>query len=227
MVEGIDDVPSVLVIDDESELSEALMSVLRSHGFAPDAAATLARGREQLDQADLVLLDLGLPDGDGLTVCREFSDRVPVIVISARNDEVDRILALEMGADDYLGKPFSSRELVARCRAVLRRSTNRSSRSTLDVADLQIDWAAYEVRRGGEPLSFTAKEFELLAVLAAHAGEVLRRSRLAVEVWGTDLGFVSRTLEVHVSSLRAKLGPGPDGGDYITTVRGIGYRMRR
>ena len=221
----VEDCVRVLVVDDEPELAHAVAGALGRYGFEAVCVGTLAEGRTCLGTVGLVLLDLGLPDGDGLTVCAEFSAVAPVIVISARDEVVDRVVALEMGADDFLSKPFSTRELVARCRAVLRRS--RSDRAVLRVMDLEVDQAAYEVRRNGELVSLTTKEHELLVALAAHQGDAVRRTRLAVEVWGADLGFVNRTLEVHVSSLRTKLGPAPDGGEYITTVHGVGYRMRR
>ncbi len=215
----------MLVIDDEPDLSDSVAAALDRHGFRSECVGSLGDARDRIGDVDLVLLDLGLPDGDGLTACGEFASLAPVIVISARGDEVDRVVALEMGADDYLAKPFSTRELVARCRAMLRRS--RFERVSTRVFDLVIDDDAFEVRRDGALIALTTKEHELLVALARRRGDAVRRSQLAAEVWDTDLGFVNRTLEVHVSSLRTKLGQAPDGGEYITTVHGVGYRLRR
>jgi DNA-binding response OmpR family regulator len=217
---------SVLLIDDEPELAAAVSDALVRHGFDVTSATTLAEGRALLAGAELILLDLGLPDGDGLTACTEFADAAPVIVISARGEEIDRVLALELGADDYLAKPFSTRELVARCRAVLRRS-GRIVQSSINVLDLEINARAYTVQRAGRVIDLTTKEMELLLALARRPGSLVRRAQLADEVWGAGLGAVTRTLEVHVSSLRAKLGAAPDGGGYIDTVHGGGYRLRQ
>ncbi|MCU1395896.1 MAG: chemotaxis protein CheY [Ilumatobacteraceae bacterium] len=215
----------VLVVDDEAELAAAVMTALQRHGFESLWVTSLAGARERLDDVELVLLDLGLPDGDGLDACAEFAKHVPVIVISARGEEVDRVLALELGADDYLAKPFSSRELVARCRAVLRRSG--SPRTIVRAADLDIDVDAFEVHRDSTAIELTGKEMALLALLARHHGTMVRRSAIASAVWDADLGYVQRSIDVHVSSLRAKLGSRPDGLGYIETIRGIGYRLRR
>ena len=216
----------VLVVDDEAELAAAVMSALRRHGFESDWVTTLGEARARAGDAELMLLDLGLPDGDGLTACSDLAKLVPVIVISARGEEVDRVLALELGADDYLSKPFSTRELIARCRAVLRRS-GTIQRSVVRAGDLDIDLDAFEVRRDDVPIDLTGKEMMLLALLARHHGTMVRRTTIAIEVWDTDLGFVQRSLDVHVSSLRAKLGNPPSGPGCIETVRGIGYRLRR
>ncbi len=216
----------ILVVDDEAELAAAVMTALGRHGFESRWVTTLDEARSGAAAAQLVLLDLGLPDGDGLSACAEIADIGPLIVISARGDEVDRILALELGADDYLSKPFSTRELIARCRAVLRR-TNGVPRTTVRAVDLDIDIEGFEVRRDGVAIDLTTKEMSLLALLARHHGVMVRRTTIAVEVWDSDLGFVQRTLDVHVSSLRSKLGQGPDGVGYIETVHGVGYRLRR
>jgi len=215
--------PAVLLIDDEVELAAAVASSLERHGFSTNSVGSLTEARGALGAADLILLDLGLPDGDGLTVCGEFAAHAPVIVVSARSDEIDRVVALELGADDYLSKPFSTRELVARCRAVLRRTQRESA--TTRILDLELDFAAFEVRRDREAIPLTTKELELLFALSRHAGDAIRRTQLALEVWGAELSLVSRTLEVHVSSLRTKLGPAPDGAEYVSTVHGIGYRL--
>jgi DNA-binding response OmpR family regulator len=216
----------VLVVDDEAELAEAVVAALQRHGFDCIWVTTLAEAAERAGDAELVLLDLGLPDGDGLTQCAAIAAKAPLIVISARDEEVDRVLALELGADDYLAKPFSTRELVARCRAVLRRS-GTSRRTVVRASDLDIDLDAFEVRRDGEPIELTAKETALLMVLAEHHGALVRRSKLAEEVWESPLSLVQRTIDTHVSSLRSKLGVPPDGGTYIETMHGAGYRLRR
>ena len=216
----------VLVVDDEAELAAAVMSALHRHGFKSEWVTTLAGARTKVADAELMLLDLGLPDGDGLTACSEFAKQVPLIVISARGDEVDRVLALELGADDYLSKPFSTRELIARCRAVLRRS-GTTQRAVVRVGDLEIDLDAFEVRRDDTAIELTRKEMALLGLLARCHGTMVRRTTIANEVWDTDLGFVQRSLDVHISSLRSKLGAPTSGPGYIETVRGVGYRLRR
>jgi len=216
----------VLVVDDEAELAEAVVAALQRHGFDCIWVTTLAEAAERASDAELVLLDLGLPDGDGLTQCAALAAKAPLIVISARGEEVDRVLALELGADDYLAKPFSTRELIARCRAVLRRS-GTTRRTVVRAGDLDIDIDAFEVRRDGEPIELTAKETALLMALAEHQGALVRRSKLAEDVWESPLALVQRTIDTHVSSLRAKLGVPPDGGTYIETMHGAGYRLRR
>jgi DNA-binding response OmpR family regulator len=216
----------VLVVDDESELAEAVVAALQRHGFDCEWVTTLAEAVERAGDAELVLLDLGLPDGDGLSQCAAIAAKAPLIVISARGEEVDRVLALELGADDYLAKPFSTRELIARCRAVLRRS-GTARRTVVRVSDLDIDVDAFEVRRDGEPIELTAKETALLMALAQQQGALVRRSKLAEDVWESPLSLVQRTIDTHVSSLRAKLGVPPDGGTYIETMHGAGYRLRR
>lgn len=217
---------SVLIVDDEIDLAEALAAALQRHGFVTDLVTTLTEARARAGDTDLLLLDLGLPDGDGLCACRELSRKVPVIVISARGDEVDRVVALELGADDYLGKPFSTRELVARCGAVLRRATGEG-RSVVRAGDLTIDCEGLVVRRAAAEVELTGKEVAILVVLARHLGATVRRAQLARDVWSTDLGFVQRSIDVHISSLRNKLGAGPNGEGYIDTMHGVGYRLRR
>ena len=216
----------ILVVDDEAELAEAVVAALQRHGFECKWVTTLAEGVAGAPDADLVLLDLGLPDGDGLSMCASIAGQAPLIVISARGEEVDRVVALELGADDYLSKPFSTRELIARCRAVLRRS-GPSQRSVVHTADLDVDLDAFEVRRAGEAIELTGKEMALLALLAQHQGALVRRSFIANEVWDSPLSLVQRTIDTHVSSLRAKLGSPPDGSVYIETMHGAGYRLHR
>jgi DNA-binding response OmpR family regulator len=189
-------------------------------------AGTVADARRLAPEGELLLLDLGLPDGDGLLLCAELAGILPIIVISARGDETDRVVALELGADDYLPKPFSTRELVARCRSVLRRSRESGPSTRVIAGDLEIDLKDLSVNRGGESIELTTKESELLVCLAADVGRLVRRNKLASEVWDSDLGYVNRSIDVHVSSLRRKLGRRPDGSGYIDTVHGVGYRLR-
>lgn len=211
----------VLVVEDDETIAEPLCAGLTREGFdvrhAPTGAAALAA-----EPADLVLLDLGLPDLDGRVVCRELRERsaVPIIVVSARGDEIDRVILLELGADDYVVKPFGFRELVARMRAVLRRSDSHqaSPADTLDVGGLHIDRRSRAVTVEGRHLTLTPKEFDLLVHLAADHGAVSTREQIMTEVWDENWWGSTKTLDVHVASLRKKL-----GGDWIETVRGVGF----
>ncbi len=216
----------VIVVEDEAELRWAVRDALIRFGFDVIEAATIADARRLAPDGDLLLLDLGLPDGDGLVLCAELAGMLPIIVISARGDETDRVVALELGADDYLAKPFSTRELVARCRSVLRRTRESGSATRVVSGDQQIDVDGLAVDRGGEPIELTTKESELLVCLATNIGRLVRRNKLACDVWDSDLGYVNRSIDVHVSSLRRKLGRRPDGSGYIDTVHGVGYRLR-
>jgi len=217
----------IAIVEDEAEVRSAVVEALERHGFEVIEGSTMLDARRLASSASLLLLDLGLPDGDGLELCRELAAVVPIIVISARGDEADRVVALELGADDYLAKPFSTRELVARCRSVLRRADGQAPRSAVTAADLVIDLDAYRVTRGGAVIPLTTKETELMMCLAEQVGRVVRRHELAEKVWGSSLVFVDRSLDVHMSSLRSKLGRRPDGDGYIDTVHGIGYRLQR
>jgi DNA-binding response OmpR family regulator len=216
----------VIVVEDEIELRAAVRDSLIRFGFDVIEAATIADARRLAPEGELLLLDLGLPDGDGLQLCAELAGVLPIIVISARGDETDRVVALELGADDYLPKPFSTRELVARCRSVLRRTREAGPSSRVLSGDLEIDVEGLTVQRGGTPIELTTKEIELLVCLATDIGRLVRRSKLASEVWCSDLGYVNRSIDVHVSSLRRKLGRRSDGSGYIETVHGVGYKLR-
>ena len=214
----------VLLVEDEEAIAEPLVDRLRREGFAVtwvgNAADAIAASEH-----DLVLLDLRLPDRDGFEVCRELRARsgVPIIVISARGDEVDRVVGLELGADDYLVKPFGIRELLARINAVTRRTGERAPTSmVVRVGALTVDGEARRALLGGEEIELTAKEFDLLAVLAARPGAVVSRRRLLDEVWDGRHHLATKTIDVHVASLRRKLG---DPG-WIQTVRGVGFRLR-
>lgn len=213
----------ILVVEDEDAIAVPLEEGLRREGFDVVRAAT---GAEALAAApvDLVLLDLRLPDIDGFTVCRELRGRsnVPIIVVSARGEEVDRVVGLELGADDYVVKPFGIRELVARIRAVSRRTRpDEHADAPIRVGELELDGRARRVKLGGHELQLTAKEFDLLELLAREAGAVVPRTRTLQDVWHTTWSGSSKTVDVHVASLRHKLGD----PRWIETVRGIGHRL--
>jgi two-component system response regulator RegX3 len=214
----------ILLVEDEDSIAEPLADGLRREGFDVERAATgaaaLAAGA-----ADLVLLDLRLPDLDGLDVCRTLRERseVPIIVVTARGEEADRVVGLELGADDYVVKPFGLRELIARIRAVTRRTGARGhTGEPLRVGALAVDERARRATLDGRDLELTPKEFDLLAALARDPGAAVSRRRLLEEVWETSWYGSSKTIDVHVAALRRKLG---DSG-WIETVRGVGFRLR-
>ncbi len=214
----------ILVVEDEDAIAEPLVDGLRREGYAVERAAT---GAAALDAgpSDLVLLDLRLPDTDGLDVCRRLRERsdVPIIVVTARGEEADRVVGLELGADDYVVKPYGLRELIARIRAVTRRAPRQGAHATpLAVGDLEVDERARRARLGGRALELTPKEFDLLAALARDPGAAISRRRLLEEVWQTTWYGSAKTIDVHVAALRRKLG---DPG-WIETVRGVGFRLR-
>ena len=216
----------LLVVEDDQSLAEPLVEGLEREGFAVSRVATGAAALAA-DEADLVLLDLGLPDLDGREVCRQLRARtgVPIIVVTARSDELDRVLLLEMGADDYVVKPFGFRELVARIRAVQRRTGGGAAgpgpRDQV-LGPLVIDRAARRVWLAGDELDLTPKEFDLLAYLADEPSRVRTREDIIGEVWDEHWWGSTKTLDVHVASLRRKLG---NGHAWITTLRGVGYRL--
>jgi two-component system response regulator RegX3 len=224
-------VTRVLLIEDEESIATPLVGALEREGFEVEHAATGRGGLDAAarDEVDIVLLDLMLPDIDGRDVCRELrrSSAVPVIMLTARGLETDRVVGLELGADDYVVKPFSVAELAARMRAVLRRTTERgvSAKDVLSVGDVELDRRTWTARRGGEALELTRREFELLRLLLEHAGEVVTRQKLMREVWETEWLGATKTLDVHVSTLRRKLGDDPSSPRYIHTVRGVGFRF--
>jgi two-component system response regulator RegX3 len=222
---------AILLIEDEESISEPLSSALRQEGFDVSTASTALEGLESFRARppDLVLLDVMLPDGDGKDVLRQIRDssRVPVVMLTARGEEMDRVLGLELGADDYVTKPFSAAELAARLRAVLRRSgpAEPDAASTLAVGDVVMNLETHQVTRGGENVELTVKEFELLRVLLEHAGKVVRRQALVGEVWDPSWFGSTKTVDVHVSALRKKLGDDPAASKYVHTVRGVGFRF--
>jgi len=214
----------LLVVEDEDAIAEPLVEGLEREGFD---VARVATGAEALaaEHADLILLDLRLPDMDGYAVCRELRSRskVPIIMVTAKGEEVDRVIGLELGADDYVVKPFGLRELVARIRAVSRRSSGEPTRSAiLRAGPIEIDSRAHRVTVNGRELSLTGKEFDLLGLLVAEAGSVVDRRTIMREVWDTTWLGSTKTIDVHVAALRKKLG---DAG-LIETVRGVGLRLR-
>ncbi len=214
----------VLVVEDEDAIADPLLEGLGREGFEVERAAT---GQEALAAAepDLVLLDLRLPDIDGFEVCQRLRERsrVPIIVVSARGEEVDRVVGLELGADDYLVKPYGLRELVARIHAVMRRLQPRADELTLMRVDgLEVDRRARRVTLDDRPLELTPREFDLLALLASDPGAAISRERIFEDVWETRWFGSPKTIDVHIAALRRKLG---DPG-WIETVRGVGFRLR-
>ena len=222
----------IIVVDDEHAIAEGVAAYLRREGHEIETAATPARAIELGRTApDLIVLDLMLAGGSGFDVLRTLRGegrQVPVIILSARVDLVDRVTGLELGADDYVTKPFEPRELVARVGAVLRRTRPEPASPVgapmLVLGDLEIDGAAREIRRDAEPLAVTRTEFDLLVVLASSPGHVMTRQALAERLFGGLYEESDRTIDSHVRNLRQKLGPRPGGGAYVETVRGVGYR---
>ena len=222
---------TILMVEDESSITEPLAEALDREGFDTRVAGTVADALEQAGEElpDLVLLDVMLPDGSGYDVARTLRERskVPIIMLTARGEETDRIVGLELGADDYIVKPFSAREVVARIRAVLRRAEPDASETggTIEIGDVRLDPAKREVRHGGTPLELSRKEFDVLELLMRDAGTVVRRERLIEEVWDTNWFGSTKTLDVHVSSLRRKLGDDANEPRYLHTIRGVGFRF--
>jgi two-component system response regulator RegX3 len=224
-------VTRVLVVEDEESFSDALSYMLRKEGFEVAVAATGPDALDSFDRAgaDLVLLDLMLPGLPGTEVCRELRTKsnVPVIMLTAKDSEVDKVVGLELGADDYVTKPFSSRELVARIRAVLRRrgDVEELAPPTLEAGPVRMDVERHVVTVSGREVPLPLKEFELLEVLLRNAGRVLTRMQLIDRVWGADYVGDTKTLDVHIKRLRAKIEPAPSTPRFIITVRGLGYKF--
>jgi two-component system, OmpR family, response regulator RegX3 len=223
----------VLVVEDEESISEPLAYMLRKEGFEVSVAADGPAGLASFDRegADLVLLDVMLPGLSGTEVCRELRTRssVPVIMLTARDSEVDKVVGLELGADDYVTKPFSHRELVARIRAVLRRQlpAAEDEEGALEAGPVRMDVVRHLVTVGGEQVQLPLKEFDLLELLLRNAGKVLTRAQLIDRVWGSDYVGDTKTLDVHVKRLRAKIEPDPAHPAHLLTVRGLGYKLER
>jgi two-component system response regulator RegX3 len=222
----------ILVVEDEESISQPFAEALRRAGFEAIVTGTAAGALElaESEEPDLVMLDLALPDGDGRDVCRELRRRsdVPIVMLTARGTEMDKIVGLELGADDYVVKPFSAAEVISRIRAVLRRSAPRdgaAAEKPIRVGELELDPAARIARLRGSELDLARKEFDLLAVLMRNAGHVVKREDLMSEVWDTNWFGSTKTLDVHVGWLRRKLGDDPTEPTYIETVRGVGFRF--
>src|SRR5579862_6963111 len=231
-----DDPPLVLVVDDEQSYRDALSVTLQREGFLVVTAADGAEAIERFDatRPALVLLDVMLPKISGIDVCRELRSRsrVPIIMVTARNAEIDAVVGLEVGADDYVTKPFRLRELIARVRASLRRvpageEEEPDRPEVLDVGDVRLDAARHEVFVRGEPVALPLKEFELLELLMSNAGRVLTRDVLIDRIWGPNYFGDTKTLDVHIKRLRSKLEPDSARPTRIVTVRGVGYRYER
>ncbi|MZP28988.1 response regulator [Heliobacterium undosum] len=225
----------ILVVEDDQHILELVRFNLEKEGHAVQAAvdgeAALACLQEELP--DLIILDLMLPRLDGLELCRRVRSRnhsshLPILMLTAKGEEVDKVIGLEMGADDYMTKPFSPRELVARIKALLRRTTRSDARpgGPMQVGELTIDAERYEIRVGGVKQDLTPKEFELLRWLASHPGKVFTREFLLERIWGYDFFGDSRTVDVHIRHLRQKVEKDPGNPRYIETVRGVGYKFR-
>ena len=220
----------ILCVDDEAHILELLTFNLEATGYR---VVTTANGEDALtvcqhDRPALILLDIMLPGIDGVEVCRRLKSQsntqdIPIIMLTAKGDEVDKILGLELGADDYITKPFSVRELVARVKALLRRAaTQNDDEGVLHVGSITIDPSNYEAYRNGEKLSLTLKEFELLKLLVMSRGKVLTRDFLLDRIWGYEFYGETRTVDVHIRHIRQKLG---DDAHYIETIRGVGYKF--
>jgi two-component system response regulator RegX3 len=224
---------TILMVEDEASITEPLTEALEREGFDTEVARTVREALELTERAlpDLVLLDVMLPDGSGYDVCRRLRERsaVPIIMLTARGEETDRVVGLELGADDYVVKPFSAREVAARIRAVLRRADSAPAgaerRGALAVGPLRLDPDRRSASLDGEGLDLTRKEFELLELLMREAGAVVSRERLIDEVWDVNWFGSTKTLDVHVSSLRRKLGDDSASPRFIHTVRGVGFRL--
>lgn len=225
---------TILIVDDESSIRELVKFNLQKEGYSiieTDnglSAVTMAK----TDKPDLIVLDLMLPGMDGLEVCRTLKGQqsttaIPIVMLTAKDEEIDKIIGLELGADDYLTKPFSPRELVARVKAVLRRSHKESVlEGELVVGGLRLNFSRYEAFLGKDKVELTPKEYELLKLFATNIGKVFTREQLLEKVWGYEYFGDTRTVDVHVRHLRAKLDKEPDFAEAIETVRGVGYRLR-
>jgi two-component system response regulator RegX3 len=224
-------VTRVLVVEDEESFSDALSYMLRREGFDAVVADSGPQALAEFDRAgaDIVLLDLMLPGLPGTEVCRALRARssVPIIMLTAKDSEIDKVVGLELGADDYVTKPYSARELVARIRAVLRRQgdSEPAAEGVLEAGPVRMDVERHTVSVAGEPVALPLKEFDLLEFLLRNAGRVLTRAQLIDRVWGADYVGDTKTLDVHVKRLRAKLEPDPATPKYLQTVRGLGYKL--
>ncbi len=225
-------VARILLVEDEESIAQPFTRSLESAGFEAVGAKTAASALDLFERVhpDLVVLDLSLPDGDGRDVCVEMRRRseVPILMLTARGTETDRVIGLELGADDYVVKPFSSREVISRIRAILRRSgpgTQESELEPIEVLNLVVDIPSRRVLLDGTAIELSRKEFDLLAELARHAGNVVTREDLMANVWDVNWFGSTKTLDVHIRALRRKLGDSATDPRYIHTVRGVGFRF--
>lgn len=227
----------ILVVDDEDHIVELIKFNLESNGYD---VVTAFDGEDAIQKAldenlDLIVLDLMLPKIDGIEVCKKIKGNpdtahISIIMLTAKSDESDKIVGLEMGADDYITKPFSVKELMARVKAVLRRNThsnlNKVEKNIIQIDDIIIDDEKHEIVKGGKKLDFTLKEFELLRLLSINRGKVLSRNRLLDEIWGYDYFGETRTVDVHIRHIRKKIENDDTRPKYIETIRGVGYKMK-
>ena len=223
----------ILIIEDEPDIRKTLEYNISREGYDVISASSLSEGREKLESASfsLLLLDLMLPDGSGLDLCRELKQdkslsSMPVIILTAKDDEVDKVVGFELGADDYVTKPFSVRELILRVKAVLKRGERKSDNMEVQrqFGELKIDVDSHEVFVNDEPISLTALEFKLLRQLVDRRGRVQSRDQLLSDVWGYSSDVTTRTVDTHIKRLREKLG---GMGKYVQTIRGVGYKFTR
>ncbi len=226
----------ILIIDDEPMIVESVSYNLKQEGYDVISAYNGEVGLQlaQTKDVDLILLDLMLPGVNGLELCRQIRQQssVPIIMLTAKEGEIDRVLGLELGADDYVTKPFSMRELMARIKSVLKRTSPNGpgmaeQAKVIVSGDLQIDLLGHEVTNKGEAVSLSSKEYELLRILASHPGQVLSREQLLNLVWGNDFYGDNRTVDVHIRWLREKIEKDPGEPQYILTVRGVGYKFKK
>jgi DNA-binding response OmpR family regulator len=219
----------ILIVDDEPEIVRLVVDYMSAAGFSTDTARTgqEALARAQSEPPDMVILDLGLPGLDGLDVTRTLrrTSEVPIIMLTARDDETDKLIGLELGADDYVTKPFSPRELVARVRAVLRRRAGSGQSDVINTADLALDVPRMRASRDGHQIDLTATEFALLETLARQPGRVFTRSQLLDAIHGVAFESYERAIDAHIKNIRRKLEPDPHSPRYILTVYGVGYRL--
>jgi two-component system, OmpR family, KDP operon response regulator KdpE len=220
----------VLVVDDEPQIVRGLKIILRNGGYAVEAAETAAEALAALAARppDALILDLVLPDGEGVEICREVRSwsRLPILVLSAVGDEREKVRALDAGADDYVTKPFGTDELLARLRAVLRRSSQELGGPVIELGEVILDMPRRRVTRSGKEIHLTPIEFDLFRILAQHRGRLVTHRQLLREVWGPEYGEETHYLRVHVAHIRAKLEPDPSRPRYVITEPGVGYRLR-
>lgn len=220
----------ILIIEDEPNICELISYNLKNSGYKTIEAEDGLKGLEMAlsEKPDLILLDIMLPGMNGMEICRELrtrKSRVPIIILSAKNEDIDKVMGLEFGADDYMTKPFSVHELMARIKAVLRRTEGTFQEGQIQIGDLIVDLENYNVTMGGKILELSLKEFELLKALAEMKGKVMTRDQLLNRVWGISYDGETRTVDVHIRYLRKKLGDTEKDSKYIQTIRGVGYKM--